>query len=238
MYDEAVCQLQGDHQLMAISLPGFGGGSLAANDITAEACADAAAEVLDALSIHSVIFAGTSWGGQVGTHFALRYAARCDGLLIANTPVAPTAGRFSPGARVMYAACRLVLRTHFWAKGVARSMLSTSFRSDHPERLAAFTADFSTFDARAAAAVVRSVMLEFPGLEKELAQIAVPTVVVLGAEDRLYPVDQLMPSAQTIRGAEILVVPASGHLTALERPDIFADAVRKLARKSPPLLLA
>jgi pimeloyl-ACP methyl ester carboxylesterase len=230
MYDEAVGQLQGVHKLVAISPPGFGGGSIAGQEITAEACADAAAEILNALAIDSVVFAGTSWGGQVGAHFAVRHADRCDGLLLANTPVARTAGTSSAGALVMYAASRVILRTNFWAKGVARSMLPLGFRSSRPERISAFTADFRTFNPRDAAVVVRSVMLEFSGLEVQLSQIAVPTIVVLGAEDRLYPADELMPSAEGIRGAEIWVVPASGHLTALEQPEIFSDAVRKLAR--------
>ncbi|MGD9573517.1 MAG: alpha/beta fold hydrolase [Thermoleophilia bacterium] len=58
-----------------------------------------------------------------------------------------------------------------------------------------------------------------------LPSIAVPTLVIVGEKDVLTPPAHSELMAARIPGAELAVVPGSGHLTAIERPDEFAAAV-------------
>lgn len=53
-----------------------------------------------------------------------------------------------------------------------------------------------------------------PGLEA----IRVPTLVLVGEGDQLTPPDRAGEMAQAIRGARLVTVPGSGHLSTLERP--------------------
>lgn len=52
----------------------------------------------------------------------------------------------------------------------------------------------------------------------DLAAIACPTLVVVGEKDRLTPPELAREIAEGIPGAELRIVPRSGHLTTLEEP--------------------
>jgi pimeloyl-ACP methyl ester carboxylesterase len=52
----------------------------------------------------------------------------------------------------------------------------------------------------------------------ELEAIHVPTLVLVGAGDQLTPPDRAAEMAQAIRGARLVTLPGSGHLSTLERP--------------------
>jgi pimeloyl-ACP methyl ester carboxylesterase len=58
-----------------------------------------------------------------------------------------------------------------------------------------------------------------------LAAIAVPTLVICGAEDTLTPPALAEEMAQGIPGAELLIVPGAGHLAPLERPEAVNRAL-------------
>lgn len=60
----------------------------------------------------------------------------------------------------------------------------------------------------------------------DLAAIACPTLVVVGAEDRLTPPDLSREIAGAIPGARLEIVAGSGHLTTLERPAAVSALLR------------
>lgn len=61
----------------------------------------------------------------------------------------------------------------------------------------------------------------------ELGDIRVPVLVIAGAEDRTYPVEQSGQIADTIPEAKLIIVERAGHLVALERPDAVTAALEE-----------
>lgn len=59
-----------------------------------------------------------------------------------------------------------------------------------------------------------------------LPQIAVPTLVGVGAEDALIPLPLSEEMAALIPGAELVIFPHAGHIPTLEAPDAVAAAMR------------
>lgn len=59
-----------------------------------------------------------------------------------------------------------------------------------------------------------------------LASMSVPTLVLVGDEDRLTPPEQAREMAGLIEGARLLEVPDCGHLSTLERPEAVTEALR------------
>jgi pimeloyl-ACP methyl ester carboxylesterase len=53
----------------------------------------------------------------------------------------------------------------------------------------------------------------------DLASIACPTLVLVGDADRLTPPEHAREIAAGVRGARLVVIPDSGHLSALEQPE-------------------
>jgi pimeloyl-ACP methyl ester carboxylesterase len=58
-----------------------------------------------------------------------------------------------------------------------------------------------------------------PDSRPGLADIRAPTLVLVGDGDRLTPLDRSEELATAIPSARLVVVPACGHLSTLERPE-------------------
>lgn len=225
LFAHVVRGLGGGWRTLCIDGPGFGQSEPPRGEVQAEGYAEAVLELLDALGLDSAIVAGCSWGGQIAAHIAVKAPARVRGVLIMNAPLGPSLG----GHTFELLGTRWVGSTRFWGRGVARSMFSPASRRDHPDRVEAFASAFPDFDRRAASITVRTVMTRFPGLGEVLPRLSVPTTILMGAEDALYPVARMVPLALLAPGARLDVVPSCGHLAPLEAPDAVVAALRALA---------
>lgn len=92
---------------------------------------------------------------------------------------------------------------------------SLPFVLRHPERVAAF------------------VPIAPAGLERyvdELASIEVPTLVVWGASDDVFPLEQGRRMAQAVPGAELLVIEGASHPCYLDAPERFHERLTAFAK--------
>jgi pimeloyl-ACP methyl ester carboxylesterase len=64
-----------------------------------------------------------------------------------------------------------------------------------------------------------------------LSEIRVPTLVVVGEEDKPLPLWKSRRIANSIPGAELVVIPKAGHLSAIENPAPVTDAVTRFLSK-------
>ncbi len=65
-----------------------------------------------------------------------------------------------------------------------------------------------------------------PDSRPSLANISVPTLVMVGAEDPLTPPELSMEIADAIEGASLRVIPECGHGSTLEQPDLVTEHLR------------
>jgi pimeloyl-ACP methyl ester carboxylesterase len=59
-----------------------------------------------------------------------------------------------------------------------------------------------------------------------LSSISVPTLVLVGAGDKITPPDLAREMADGIAGAELVVIPGAGHLPTIEAPDAATEALK------------
>jgi pimeloyl-ACP methyl ester carboxylesterase len=71
-----------------------------------------------------------------------------------------------------------------------------------------------------------------PHLHKWLHLIDVPTLLVWGDDDRMFPARLGAEFERLIPGAELVVLPECGHVPPLEKQDAFVDAVRGFIARS------
>jgi pimeloyl-ACP methyl ester carboxylesterase len=60
-----------------------------------------------------------------------------------------------------------------------------------------------------------------------LAIIDVPTLIIVGEDDVLTPVIEAQTMHESIAGSRLVVVPGAGHLSPVEQPRLFAEALHK-----------
>jgi 3-oxoadipate enol-lactonase len=226
LFDHVRPLLGGTWRTIRIDGPGFGQSDPPSGDVQPEQYADAVIDVLNALEVDGCVMAGCSWGGQVSAHVGVRSPDRVLGVLMMNTPLSPSQG----GHFAEVNGTRWVGNTRFWGKGVARSMLAKSTHADHPERVEAFVAAFTSFDRKAAAMTARTILTRFAGLGEVLPNLTVPTVILMGAQDALYPPETAMPIARLAPHATIEIVPGSAHLSPIDAPEAVAAAIKRIGR--------
>jgi pimeloyl-ACP methyl ester carboxylesterase len=82
--------------------------------------------------------------------------------------------------------------------------------------------------APAGAIAAQRAMLARDDSTRSLAAIAVPTLVVAGAEDAIIPAAEQRAMADAIPGARWAEIPGAGHVAPFERPGAFNLAVAEL----------
>lgn len=183
--------------------------------------ADDLAELLTQLGIQRTHVVGLSYGGAVAQYFAARFSDRVDRLVLADTMA------WSDGVNEAIAdgwaaagAVSADLRFQF----MLPLTFGRRFLEVHRERLPLFSQQSAMLDW---AVVMRLV----DGMRRHdaraiLRQIAVPTLVLVGEEDRFCPLHHAQYLAQHIPGATLEILPECGHATAIEAPEAFNASVR------------
>jgi len=64
-----------------------------------------------------------------------------------------------------------------------------------------------------------------PHLHKWLHRIDVPTLLIWGANDKLFPVDYAQAWQRLIPGAKTVIIPECGHVPHIEQPAAFVSAL-------------
>jgi 3-oxoadipate enol-lactonase len=230
LYDRLIPLLEPSWRLLLIDGPGFGDSARPKPRTQPGAYADAVLAVMDALRIDRCVFAGTSWGGQIGAHLAVRAPHRVSALLMMNTPLLPSLG----GHWFEVGMARAFGDRAFYADGVARAMFAKATRRNNPAVVRQFTDRFCTFNRKDAATTAATTLRHFEGLADVLPKIRTRTCILMGADDPIYRPETLEPMARTLPGARIVVVPDCGHLAPLEAPDAVASALTDLTHGYQP----
>jgi pimeloyl-ACP methyl ester carboxylesterase len=64
-----------------------------------------------------------------------------------------------------------------------------------------------------------------PALERWLHRISVPTLILWGQNDKLFPVDYAKRWGERIPGSRVEIVPDCGHVPAVEKPELTAQEI-------------
>ena len=209
--------------VIAPQLRGFDGGS---DDPLAASVDDYAGDVidlLDALHVKQAVVGGLSMGGYVA--FALlRLASRyVQGLILADTRSQADAPEGLAGRARM-----LQLVQGQGPSAVADEMipklLGDTTRTTRPAVEEQVRALALASSADAIAGAIRALMTR-PDSTPLLRTIHVPTLIVVGDEDTLTPPNASEEMHRAIAGSELARIPHAGHLSNLERPDVFNAAL-------------
>lgn len=226
MWERQVVDLEGEVGALAPHLPGFGGEDLPEGPLTVEAMADAVAAAMDRAGLERAVMAGCSMGGYAAFEMWRRHRDRVAGMLLVDTRAEPDDDE---GRRKRH---DLAAKVREQGSGVVVEspppLLSPAAPDDLWERVKGWIAR-QPADAIARAALG---MAERPDSRPDLPTIDVPTTVVVGSEDTLTPPALSEAMAEAIPGAELVVLEGAGHLSNLEDPGGFLQALRGLLHRT------
>jgi len=187
--------------------------------------ADDIASVMDHLKIDKAHIVGLSWGGLVAQAFVGRYPSRVRSLVLSDT----------------YAGWKGSLPADAVEKRLARCLAESELApAELVERwvpMEFFTEDVSDEVTSAMADIVSGFHpLGFRLMARSLAEndtmsllstIRVPTLLLWGESDQRSPLEVAERFRDAIPDAELAVIPAAGHVSNMEQPDLFTSHVRR-----------
>jgi 3-oxoadipate enol-lactonase len=198
---------------IAFDYPGYGDSDPASPGTTRDDYAAAICEAMDALGIAHAHICGLSLGGVVAIALHHLEPGRCASLILADTFAVHPDGqgirdRGLEASRSIGMRAMAEQRTPF----LVGESASRQVREETIETMA-------RIDPAAFAIGLDAVWLadQCDRLEK----IAVPTLVIVGDEDKPTPPALSEELAHDIPGAELEVIEGAGHLTNAEKPDEF-----------------
>lgn len=175
------------------------------------------------LDIDRAVVAGLSMGGYIA--FALLRAApeRLSGLVLANTRATPDSAEALEGRDRMIALARSQGPAAI-AREMVPKLLGETSRREQPDLAQVVTTliERNTVDAMVSAL---QAMKTRPDSTPLLASIACPTLVVAGGEDVLVTRSEMDRMQRAIPGANFTILERAGHLTNLEAPTGFIEAL-------------
>ncbi|MEU4769256.1 alpha/beta fold hydrolase [Actinosynnema sp. NPDC023794] len=230
------------HRAIALSLPGLGGTS-PRPDVSPTAVASFVADFLEVIEVDSVIAVGHSFGGLVVAELALLNPPAVSRLTLVDAcglgravhPVALALGLLP--ARAADMATALVA-----LPGVAAVLtLSSNLLLRQPWRIPAKTwvAQFRLARSRQALRTSLKVFRACGGITGQresiivtdrLHEIDVPTLVIWGGFDQLFPLWQGWEAARRLPAGRFTVLAGAGHVSYLDSHDEFVDALGSFVR--------
>ena len=227
MWQPQISALADEFTVVAWDEPGAGRSDDLPADFGLADYAHCLAAVIDALALGPAHVAGLSWGGTVVLELYRHHPEWVGSLTFADS-YAGWKGSL-PAEEV---------RTRI--EGL-REMLAAGERYDPPGLFAgeppsefATLLEEMTIAARPASLGRQLSMMAEADERDLLPRIAVPTLLIWGEADTRSPLDVARQFENAIPDAELVVIPGAGHVSNLEKPCPFNDALRSFCRDHPP----
>jgi pimeloyl-ACP methyl ester carboxylesterase len=212
------------YRLVALDWRGFGESEITTPVSTMQLFADDVAGLMDSLGIQQAVLCSLSMGGYVAFAFLRKYPQRVSGLILADT----RPGADTPDAQVNRENVARIAET----QGIGTiadlqvpRLLSEYTRQHHPEVEMRVRQMIEAATVQGIAAASRG-MAQRADSTDLLAGITCPTLVIVGEQDTLTPPTLAQEYAAQIPDAQLVVIQHAGHLSNLEQPEAFVEAVR------------
>ena len=211
----AMADLSARHDVIVPEHPGFGGSDTPSWLDTIPDLANFYLDVLDQLDLSDVDLVGFSLGGWIAAELAVRNTQRLNSLTLVDA-----AGINIPGVPKLdtfLITDQDLVRSLFHDPKRAEAMLADMKR---PE-----LEDLILKNRTATARLTWQPRGYDPHLAKWLHRIDVPTLIVWGANDRLFPPDYAHAWQRLIPGSRAAIIPDCGHVPQIEQRQTFVAAL-------------
>lgn len=224
MWEPQLEALVDRHRVISPDLKGFGG-SDAPDDVSAYSMASYADEVaglLATLELEHVVVVGLSMGGYVAFSLLSRHRPLVSALVLADTRADPDSEtvlerRTNQQRQVREEGTAPVIES------LLETLLSSRTHQRRPEVVERAKRLMDNPPAGFVGAL--EAMKSRPDATAQLGSIDVPTLVLVGEEDKPSPPEVAEGMHERIAGSRLVVLADAGHLSNLEVPDAFNQAL-------------
>jgi pimeloyl-ACP methyl ester carboxylesterase len=186
------------HEVVVMDSRGHGRSSFDDTPISYEVMASDVLALMDHLGIDKASIIGWSDGGIIGLELAIHHPERLNKVVAYGANFDPTGVRLD------------INENAYWNAFVERNGEDYQTLSPHPERWEVFLENISHMWAT-----------EPNYTEEQLGSITTPILILDGATEEAIDLNQTKLMALLIPGAELVIMPDTGHFAMMEKPDEF-----------------
>lgn len=235
--------LAGEHRVIALDLPGFGHSPMPREQITISGYARVLEGLMDSLGVDAATLVGNSMGGFVSAELAIAYPQRVERLVLVSAAGISTYQRPEVMRAIPWLTRveRIVAAYTAWMasksdtvvrrRGLRNATLGLVVR--HPGRLPGpLAAEQLRGAGKPGFMQALGALLDYP-IRERLPEIACPTLIVWGAEDRVISLRDADVFEELIPDSHKVVFEDTGHMAMLERPAAFNELLREFIEEQP-----
>jgi len=227
----------GNHRVIAMDLPGFGHSPMPREPITISQYARILDGLLETLGVSAATLVGNSMGGFVSAELAIAFPQRVERLVLVSAAgistyrhrdverIEPYLRRVAPMVAVYTA--WTAARSDRVARRAGLRNLTLGLVTRHPSRLPApLAAEQLRGAGKPGFMQALRANIDYPVRER-LPEIACPTLIVWGDEDKVIPVRDASVFEELIPDSRKVVFEDTGHMAMLERPASFNELLNE-----------
>lgn len=218
--------IMGARHLMP-DLSGFGRAPEPAGETTMDSYAREVLALLDERGIQRAVFAGFSMGGYVLLAAARLAPQRFAGAILIDTRETADTPEIKKGR---YETMKKVKEQG--VKVVADAMLPKLLTPKAAPHLVEEVKTMMLSSSAAGVMAALKAMAERPDSSDLLPRLAVPALVVVGAGDTITPPSDSERMAKLLPRATLVTIPNAAHLSNLEQPAQFNEAIQEFLRRN------
>ena len=230
MWRPQLAALADEFTVVAWDEPGAGRSSDVPSDFALADYANSLATLIDALELGPAHVAGLSWGGTVVLELYRHHPELVATLILVDTYAGWKGSLPKQEVRARVEGVRRMLAA---ADHLFDPTLPGLFAGDPPAEFVPLLEEMAT-DVRPES--MRTALLVMAEADQRdlLPRIAVPTLLIWGELDARSPLTVASQFEEAIPDAKLVVIPGAGHVSNLEQPELFNDAVRDFCRAHSP----
>jgi pimeloyl-ACP methyl ester carboxylesterase len=230
MWRPQLAALPDEFTVVAWDEPGAGRSSDVPADFGLADYANCLAALIEALALGPAHVAGLSWGGTVVQELYRRHPGLVATLILVDTYAGWRGSLPEQEVRARVAGARQMLAA---PAAEFDPTVPGLFAGDPPAEFVPLLEQIAAAARRESLGTQLSVMAETDQRDL-LPRIAVPTLLIWGELDARSPLSVAHQFQQAIPDPTLVVIPRSGHVSNLEQPEQFNEAVRQFCRAHSP----
>lgn len=214
------------YRVIAADTRGHGESQTLSDTATMQTLVEDILATLDALRVERVHYVGLSLGGMAGFGLAARHADRLVSLCLCDARADAPPDVAAPWDE------RIAIAQREGCKALAGPTLVRWFGQPFLDADARRSAQLADMIARTSVTGFVACARAIQSLDAldDIARISTPTRMIVGANDGVLP-SVMQRLADGIEGAQLVVIPAAGHLPNIDQPAAFnAALLEHLAR--------
>jgi 4,5:9,10-diseco-3-hydroxy-5,9,17-trioxoandrosta-1(10),2-diene-4-oate hydrolase len=232
-----------DHRVIAMDLPGFGHSPMPKERITISAYGRIVDGLLETLGVDAATVVGNSMGGFVSAELAIAFPQRVERLVLVSAAgistyrhrdverIEPYLRRLAP---ILAAYTGVTAARSDWvARRPGLRNVTLGMVTRHPSRLpASLVAEQLRGAGKPGFMQALRANIDYPVRER-LPEIACPTLIVWGDEDRIISVNDASVFEELIPNSRKVIFEGTGHMAMLERPEAFNELLYEFVEEQP-----